>query len=45
MAVLARILSSGGYYGAPGYYAPSYSYYGPPSAYYTPAPPPVYYGY
>ena len=41
----AAIASSGGYYGAPGYYAPPYSYYGPPSGYYTPAPPPVYYGY
>jgi hypothetical protein len=41
----AAITSNGGYYGAPGYYAPPYGYYGPPSGYYTPAPPPVYYGY
>jgi hypothetical protein len=50
LGVGAAIASSGGYHGAPGYYAPGYyappySYYGPPSAYYTPAPPPVYYGY
>ena len=41
----AAIASNGGYYGAPGYYAPPYSYYGPPPAYYSPVPPPVYYGY
>jgi len=41
----AAVASNGGYYGAPGYYAPPYGYYGPPSGYYTPAPPPVYYGY
>jgi hypothetical protein len=45
LGVGAAIASGGGYYGAPGYYAPPYGYYGPPSGYYTPAPPPVYYGY
>jgi hypothetical protein len=45
LGVGAAIASGGGYYGAPGYYAPPYSYYGPPSGYYTPAPPAVYYGY